>query len=84
MSKWKQKTIMDICEDGALDKAIRGDYDNRFLRNYEVVLSVLHRGGFDVKGIAADDIDDMDWRDVEMICIASVHHYQNTEYIKKK
>ena len=84
MSAWKQKHLMGIHEAGAISKALNGGYDNRWRRNYEVVRSVFENGGFDVKGIQIDDIDDMDWRDVEMICLAAIAHYQNTILIKKK
>lgn len=84
LREWRQGTLLTIFEDGPLAKALEGGYDNRWRRNGEVVKSVLEHGGFDVKGIEPDDIDDMDWRDVEKIFFGVVTHYNNTVLVKKK
>ena len=84
MATWKQRQLMDIYETEVIQKTLRGDYANRWRRNYEVVKAVFECGGFDVKGISVDDLDDMAWDDVEMICLAVITHYQNTINIKKK
>lgn len=81
---WTQKMLMDIHEAGALSKAINGEFDNRWRRNYEAVLSVLEHGGFGQTAVTQEVIDGMEWREVEQVFHAILAHYGNTVTIKKK
>ncbi len=84
LGEWRQKHMIAIYEDGPLQGALDGTYSNRWRRNGELVKSVLAHDGFDGLNISDDNVDNMDWRDVEQIALAIVAHYQNAIIIKKK
>jgi hypothetical protein len=77
---WKQKLLMDIYESGVLDH--QRDWGSRFRRNYDTVKAVLDSGGFE-PGVTIEQVDIMDWQDVEKLYTAIWINYYNHVLVKK-
>ena len=80
LASLKQRHLMAFFDTGIINK----EYDNRFRRNYELVKAAIEADFFELPtGVEVGVLDDMDWRDVEMIYIAVNNHATNTMKIPK-